>query len=190
MAEIKTGVTKSGIKEKCEWEGSGPCPRHQLHFSSGSPFKASAFGGSEDFVESLQSKGFNVDSDIMTAEGYEKYVETREESRVGRWSKNELIREGFLTEAEVDEVRNTPPKLKDASSNGSADEKPSFSLVNARVEKIVNDKEIAKLEKAARNPFNFKAKNELASAKSMDKLLTDNLNYFESTNNDKVRTVI
>lgn len=322
MAETKTGITKSGIKENCEWNGVGPCPRHQIHQTKAA--QPSAFGGSDDFVESLQSKGFDVDSDVITTEGYENYVATREESRVGRWSKNELIREGLLTEVEVDEVRNTPPRLKDAepvvskaSSAGQLytiiedihtenensvnvdnmkekydgirrienmddarnaflneeankiynaawliesdpsrlakygeeivdaannvarlennptgtlpvnrtgdgyqlspkydtlltllkthkneirkealvqgsynDEKPSFSLVNARVEKIVNDKEIAKLEKAARNPFNFKAKKELASAKSMDKLLTDNLNYFESTNNDKVRTVI
>lgn len=318
----KKGITKSGIVENCEWEGPGACPRHQIHQSVAA--KPAAFGGDLNFVESLSSEGYDVDSDIVTTEGYETYVATREESRVGRWDKNELIREGFLTEAEVDEVRNTPPRLKDAepviskaSSAGQLysliedihtenensvnvdnmkekydgvrridnmddarhaflneeankiynaawliesdpqrlakygeeivdaannvarlennptgtlpvnrtgdgyqlspkynnlltllktykdeikkealvqgsynSEKPSFSLVNARVEKIVNDKEIAKLEKASRNPFNFAARKELASAKSMDKLLTDNLAYFESTNNDKVRTVI
>ena len=321
MAGTK-GITKSGILENCEWEGLGPCPRHQIHQSVAS--KAATFGGSEGFVESLSSGEHAFDSDIVTTEGYETYVATREESRVGRWDKNELIREGFLTEAEVDEVRNTPPRFKDAepvvskaSSAGQLytiiedihtenensvsidsmkekydgvrridnmddarnaflneeankiynaawliesdpqrlskygeeivdaansvarlennptgtlpvnrtgdgyqlstkydnlmtllkthkneikkeamvqgsynDEKPSFSLVNARVEKIVNDKEIAKLRKASRNPFNFKAKSELASAESKDKLLTSDLEYFESTNNDKVRTVI
>lgn len=321
MAELK-GITKSGIVENCEWKGLGPCPRHQVHQSVAA--RLPSFGGSENFVESLSSEGYEFESDVVTTEGYETYVATREESRVGRWDKNELIREGFLTESEVDEVRNTPPKFKDpepviskASSAGQLysiieeihtenensvnvdsmkekydgvrridnmddarnaflneeankiynaawliesdpqrlakygeeivdaansvarlennptgtlpvnrtgngyelspkydtlltllkthkneikkealvqgsynDEKPSFSLVNARVEKIVNDKEIAKLEKASRNPFNFSARKQLTAAQSMDKLLTDNLNYFESTNNDKVRTVI
>lgn len=318
----KKGITKSGIVENCEWEGLGPCPRHQIHQSVAA--KPAAFGGDLNVVESLSSEGYEFESDVVTAEGYEKFVATTAGSRVGRWDKNELIREGLLTESEVDEVCNTPPKLKDAepvisqsshsgqlysiiesieletqdsfnvdsmkekydgikiidstddaeqaflnekankiynaawliesdtqkrskydeeiiqAANDVAryqnnptgvlpvektentfhlsakyeklltllnthkddikkealvkgsynNEKPSSSLVNARVEKIVNDKEIIKLEKASRNPFNFAAKKELASAKSMDKLLTENLNYLESTNNDKIRTVI
>lgn len=321
MAELK-GITKSGIVENCDWKGLGPCPRHQIHQSAAA--KLPAFGGKENFVESLSSEGYSFDSDVVTTEGYEKFVATTAESRLGRWDKNELIRQGFLTEAEAYEVGHTPPRFKDAepvisqaSSSGqlynlieeihtenensvnvdsmkekydgvrridnmddarnaflneeankiynaawliesdpqrlakygeeivdaansvaryqnnatgtlavnrTADgyqlapkydslltllkthkneirkealvqgaynnEAPSFSLVNARIEKIVNDKDIVRFEKASRNPFNFKARRELASAKSMDKLLTDNLNYFESTNNDKVRTVV
>lgn len=69
-------------------------------------------------------------------------------------------------------------------------EAPSNTLINMRAERALVEKEIEKLEKAKRNPFNLKAKNELATKRSIRQSILNDLDYYESTNSNNPRTVI
>lgn len=107
--QFKVGVTKSGIQENCEWEGAGPCPRHQVHSER---MQAKPFGGAEDFVAGLKERA-SIQNEPISADAYAQYLENRDASRVGRYSHVELLGYG-LTPSEIDLIKTTPPKDKEA----------------------------------------------------------------------------
>lgn len=317
--QVKIGVTKSGIQEKCEWEGLGACPRHHMHSQS---MEQSNYGITTDaFLKSLEDNPPTTGE--SSALSYDVYASFRDASMIGKYSQEELIESG-LSADEIYAIKNNPPqnktpdpvisqnsqagqlynmiqdiRLQDENSvsidnmkvkydgirriedmddarnaflNEEANklynaawlvesdpdarrkyseeliqaanevaryqnnpvgtlpvertgdgyqlskkydtlltllkneqdeikkeayikdpyykEKPSFTLVNMRVEKALVDKEVANLEKQARNPFNTKARAKLKVKRSIQSSIIQDLAYYESTNNDIKRNNI
>lgn len=317
--QVKMGVTKSGIQEKCEWEGPGACPRHQMHSQS---MEQSNYGITTDaFLKSLEDNPPAPGE--SSALSYDVYASFRNASMVGKYSQEELLESG-LSADEIYAIKNNPPqnktpdpivsqnsqsgqlynmiqeiRLQDENSvsidnmkvkydgirriddmddarnaflNEEASkiynaawlvesdpdarrkyskelidaanevaryqnnpvgtlpvertvdgyqlskkydnlltllkneqdeikkeayvkdpyykEKPSFTLVNMRAEKAIIDKEIVKLEKQARNPFNAKARSMLKAKRSIQSSISQDLEYYETTNNDTLRNKI
>lgn len=106
MTEIKTGITKNGIVENCEWVGVGPCPRHhthQLKSKANTPQFNSDILGSFTIIE---------EPNIVTVESYHENV-SNEENNTLNLIKNAVL-SGEITQKEAENITTTPPALKQA----------------------------------------------------------------------------